>query len=399
MTKVPGPDQENCKSPSIASKGKKIFFGAISLLLLGIILVMVYILNPKKELLPPPQKTPMFVKKLHEKPVLKIQKPDNTQRAGAPPSLMVKKQAEKPLPQKTETSKINTWKAPSLSKKKNADKIEGTISAMANKIKEKQALAKKAHPARSTCEIKPFTVDPKNLRGQNFLGMEFVYIFAGTFMMGTPPEQTVKDTDEPYQEVTLSNDFFIQTTEVTRKQWHAVMGKTLPPILKPPFFSDCGDDCPIENVSWNDAQTFIRKLNEKEDSKKYRLPTEAEWEYACRAGSDAYFCFGDNFDNIGEFGWYRDNSNNRVHPVGLKKTNAWGLYDMHGNVWEWCQDSKVKSPSSPVTDPTGAKKGTHRVCRGGSWRNYDGGVRCAYRDYVAVDRGDNFLGFRVARQP
>ncbi len=240
---------------------------------------------------------------------------------------------------------------------------------------------------------------PEEPKTANSLGMEFVYLPSGTFMMGTPPEMAVKDTDERYHKVTLTKDFFMQTTEVTRKQWSDLMGTAQTLLPKTPFFENCGDDCPIENISWNDVQEFVRRLNEQENTDKYRLPTEAEWEYACRAGSIAYFCFGDDFGRLGAYAWYRNNSNRQVHKVGQKKPNAWGLYDMHGNVWEWCSDLKGKYPVGPVTDPTGPTEGSHHVCRGGGWRNFDGGVRSAYRDYIADNRGDNFLGFRLIRMP
>jgi formylglycine-generating enzyme required for sulfatase activity len=155
----------------------------------------------------------------------------------------------------------------------------------------------------------------------------------------------------------------------------------------------------MENISWNDTQEFIRKLNQKEKTRKYRLPTEAEWEYACNAGSTAIFCYGNDKNKLEEYSWYINNSEKKTHPVGQKKPNKWGLYDMHGNLWEWCQDLKNEYPSGAVINPTGPSKGLLRVCRGGSWRNYAGGVRSAYRDYVSPSRGDNFIGFRIVRMP
>ncbi|HLC15756.1 MAG TPA: SUMF1/EgtB/PvdO family nonheme iron enzyme, partial [Thermodesulfovibrionia bacterium] len=154
---------------------------------------------------------------------------------------------------------------------------------------------------------------------ENSLKMKFAYIPPGKFMMGST-------------NVTLSQGFFMQTTPVTQGQWKALMGNN------PSRFKRCGDDCPVESVSWHDAQKFIEKLNKREGVNKYRLPTEAEWEYAARAGSDTAYCFGDDEARLSEYAWYDKNSDGRTHPVAKKKPNAWWLYDMHGNVWEWSED-------------------------------------------------------------
>ena len=154
----------------------------------------------------------------------------------------------------------------------------------------------------------------------------------------------------------------------------------------PSEFKSCGDDCPVEQVSWDDVQKFIRKLNQREGTDRYRLPTEAEWEYACRAGSTTRFCFGNNDSGLGEYAWYRDNTRGEPHSVGQKRPNTWGLYDMHGNVNEWCQD---RSPS----------KGPSRMIRGGSWGNGAGDCRSAFRSHRYQDLKFMFLGFRLARTP
>jgi formylglycine-generating enzyme required for sulfatase activity len=223
------------------------------------------------------------------------------------------------------------------------------------------------------------------------LGMEFVLIRAGTFLMGSPEGETGRYDNEKQHQVTLSQDFYLQTTPVTQGQWKKAMG------WSPAFFKKCGEDCPVESVSWEDAQEFISKLNQKENTNKYHLPTEAEWEYACRAGSKGRFCFGDDEAKLEEYAWYVKNSNSKTHPVGQKKPNAWGLYDMHGNVWEWVQDWYGEYPAGPVTDPTGPASGERRVLRGGSW-SYDAGrTRSAYRYYDNPDLRDDDFGFRVAR--
>jgi formylglycine-generating enzyme required for sulfatase activity len=180
---------------------------------------------------------------------------------------------------------------------------------------------------------------------------------------------------------------------VTQKQWRQVMGSNLS------VFKDCGDDCPMENVSWDDAQEFIKKLNQKESGAKYRLPTEAEWEYACRAGSKGRFCFGDEEAKLGEYAWCWVNSGNKTHQVGKKKPNALGLYDMHGNVWEWCQDWYGDYPASQVTDPTGPKAEENRVMRGGSWFMAPRDIRSSLRGKGKPDYRFEDVGFRVAKDP
>jgi len=219
----------------------------------------------------------------------------------------------------------------------------------------------------------------------------FAYIAPGTFMMGSPSSEPGRDSDERQHRVTLTKGFYMQTTEVTQGQWKAVMGSN------PSHFKDCGDYCPVERVSWNDCQEFIRKLNQLAGANRYRLPTEAEWEYAARAGSSARWSFGDNEAQLKEYAWYTENSGGKTQPVARKKPNAWGLYDMHGNVWEWCQDGYGDYPSGSVTDPTGSSSGSDRVGRGGSWDHYAKFCRSAYRYSHTPDYRFNFLGLRLAR--
>jgi formylglycine-generating enzyme required for sulfatase activity len=213
------------------------------------------------------------------------------------------------------------------------------------------------------------------------IGAQFVLISPGTFMMG----------DVNQHEVVISKPFYVQTAEVTQGQWQRIMGDN------PSIFRDCGSDCPVENISWSDALQFIRKLNQMEKTHKYRLPTEAEWEYACRAGSTAKYSFGGNEAELGDYAWYDINSARRTHPVAKKKPNAWGLYDMYGNVWEWCQDGYDDYPSGKVTDPKGLPAGQHRVLRGGSWLNNAGILRSSFRgqEYPVVRSHD--IGFRLVR--
>ncbi|MBI2900921.1 MAG: SUMF1/EgtB/PvdO family nonheme iron enzyme [Planctomycetes bacterium] len=192
--------------------------------------------------------------------------------------------------------------------------------------------------------------------------MEFVRIKAGKFTMGS----NEYDDEKPPHEVTLTKDYWMQTTETTQAQWEAVMGKN------PSKFK--GADLPVEQVSWDDCREFMKKLNEKAEEqlngKAAGLPTEAQWEYACRAGEKGRWCFGDDEKRLGDYAWCGDNADPRTYPVGKKRANAWGLYDMHGNVWEWCEDwYGEKYPSEAATDPTGPEKGEFRCLRGGCWGN------------------------------
>jgi formylglycine-generating enzyme required for sulfatase activity len=222
------------------------------------------------------------------------------------------------------------------------------------------------------------------------LKAKFVLIPAGTFMMGSPEDEPGGIEDETLHQVTISKPLYMQTTEVTQWQWKKVMGGN------PSYFKDCGDDCPVENISWDDAQAFIRKLNSMEGTDKYRLPTEAEWEYSCRAGSTMAYCFGDDPGRLGEYAWYCDNSGDKTHPVGRKKPNAWGLYDMHGNVYEWVQDGLEYYPAGHVTDPE-CPPSEDQVSRGGSCNSYDRDCRTAVRGVCRPGcRGGN-MGFRLAR--
>jgi formylglycine-generating enzyme required for sulfatase activity len=229
----------------------------------------------------------------------------------------------------------------------------------------------------------------------NSLGMEFVWIPPGTFLMGSPEDEPERNDDEKQHEVTLTQGFYLQTTPVTQGQYEAVMGKN------PSQFKKVGSEGPVEKVSWNDTQDFIRKLSENDPSVWYRLPTEAEWEYACRAGTKTAFYSGPitkptGFDpNLDKVGWFGKNSGGTTHPVGKKEPNAWGLYDMHGNVWEWCQDWFGDYPDVPVTDPTGPESGAYRVYRGGAWISLARHCRAASRNGNTPFNRDDSLGFRL----
>ncbi len=233
----------------------------------------------------------------------------------------------------------------------------------------------------------------------NSIGMTFNYIEPGTFMMGSPEDESGRWSRETQHQVTLTQEYYMQTTEVTQGQWKAVMGSN------PSSFSDCGDDCPVENVSWNDAQDFIDALNSM-DQETYRLPTEAEWEYAARAGSTTAFANGQIMETgsgydpvLDSIGWYTYNSDSSTHPVAQKDPNAWGLYDMHGNVYEWVSDWYGTYPSSAVTDPTGPASSTYRVVRGGSWSHGARLCRSAYRYSFSPGFRNRNYGFRLVLLP
>lgn len=219
----------------------------------------------------------------------------------------------------------------------------------------------------------------------NLLNMKFAYIPAGSFQMGG----TQNDSEKPIHTVTISRGFYIGTTEVTQAQWVAVMWNN------PSSFTNC-DACPVENVSWEDVQVFIKKLNDRGDG-KYRLPTEAEWEYAARAGSITEYSSGDGEGVLDRYAWYDANSGSRTHEVATKQPNAWGLFDMHGNVWEWVQDLYGDYPNGNTSDPSGVSSGSDRSLRGGSWGVGAGSLRSANRSAYKPAFRDQFLGFRVVR--
>ena len=240
----------------------------------------------------------------------------------------------------------------------------------------------------------------------NTLDMTFNKIPAGTFLMGSPETEEGREDDEHQHQVTITKAFYMQTMTVTQSQWKSLMGTE-------PWHEDGenGPNYPITYVSRDDAVAFCEKLREKE-TKTYRLPTEAEWEYACRAGTETTWCFGNDGSKLGDYAWYRGNAGdtdeNYAHQVGLKKPNPWGLYDMHGNVHEWCDDYwgehyYLQSPEKDPTGPASADDGDDwRVVRGGCSDAVGGGdaddTHSASRwDRDSDDRADT-VGFRVVRE-
>lgn len=232
--------------------------------------------------------------------------------------------------------------------------------------------------------------DPKkNIK--NSLGMEFVYIPSGEFLMGSPENEKGRAKDEIQHQVTLTQGYYIQTTEVTQKQWAEVMG------TNPSDFDECGDDCPVENVSWEDIEQYLEKVNRLDVEHHYRLPTEAEWEYAARAGSRLRFCSSDSTVILKDYGWFEENSEETVQSVAQKKPNQWGIYDMHGNVWEWCRDYYGPYSQSKTVNPQGPSSGLSRVRRGGGWNSSFEVCRSAYRLANLPDLRKNDIGFRLVK--
>jgi formylglycine-generating enzyme required for sulfatase activity len=213
--------------------------------------------------------------------------------------------------------------------------------------------------------------------------LKFVPIPSGSFVM--------KSNKDCHRHKVNISSFQLMTNEVSQAQWQIVMG------YNPSSFRNVG--LPVEQVSWDDCQKFLDELNRVDPGKDYRLPTEAEWEYACRAGTTTDYYNGDSEANLSRVAWYKANSDGKSHPVGQKEPNPWGLYDMLGNVWEWCQDWYGYYGSGLQNDPQGPQTGTCRVLRGGSWGSGSLIACCAYRYYGAPTAVNKNYGFRIARTP
>ena len=228
------------------------------------------------------------------------------------------------------------------------------------------------------------------------LHLQLLWVKPGDFTNGSPDEEPYRDKSEgPQTHVILSKGFWLASTEVMQWQYQFVMQ------TNPSSFKAAGPNAPVENVSWNDAMDFCRKLNDRGEVRpppprrlQFTLPTEAQWEYACRAGTTSLYP-----GNPEEMAWYHQNSDDTTHPVAMKKPNAWGFYDMCGNVLEWCHDWYGPYPGGTVTDPTGPAEGAYKIARGGSWRTSMQAGRSAARAGGSIDRRDSTIGFRLALAP
>ena len=247
----------------------------------------------------------------------------------------------------------------------------------------------------------------------NSLGMEFILIPTGEFMMGavykissigenhlkwngknwvrtTLPDIIVSQDQKPQHKVKITKPFYIGKYPVTQEEWRRVMG------INPSSFKNPGKSAPVECITWNDCLDFIERLNRRE-GKTYKLPKEAEWEYAAKSGGSGIYTLGDNDSKLGEYSWYCKNSNKITHLVGEKLPNSWGLYDMIGNVWEWCEDWYFKN--SPMDNPKELEKSEGRVLRGGSWSSKAEHCSVSIRGVGNPDFGSIDAGFRLVLLP
>ena len=257
---------------------------------------------------------------------------------------------------------------------------------------------------------------------RNTQGMDFVRLPAGRFRMGSP-EGVGHSSEHPRHEVALSKPLYMGKTPVTMGEFRAFVratgykteaersggaivptadgraGLKVDATWASPGFVQTERD-PVVCVNWNDAQAFIAWLNAKEGTRAYRLPTEAEWEYACRAGSEGAYGFGDDANLLVLYAWTDATAGGRTHPAGSKQANAWGLFDMHGNVWQWCQDwfDEKTYVSTLVTDPKGPATGEWRVMRGGSWYSHADRCRASFRGGNFPTSRFSFVGFRVVKE-
>ena len=266
------------------------------------------------------------------------------------------------------------------------------LSAQANRVKPPSRTTtmpkppkKRTRPATPRVDTSPRADEVITVKGVSF---KMIGVQGGTFTMGATSEQgsDAEGDEKPTHQVTLSS-FSIGETEVTLELWQTVMGSN------PSYFK--GPKRPVEQVSWDDCQTFIRELN-KLTRRNFRLPTEAEWEYAARGGLKSNHTKYAGSSSIGDVAWYDGNSGNLTHDVATKRANELGLYDMSGNVWEWCQDWHGSYSSGSQTNPKGASSGSRRLCRGGSWWSAARGCRVSYRDNNTPSYRYHDLGLRLA---
>ncbi|HEY3360665.1 MAG TPA: formylglycine-generating enzyme family protein [Methanosarcina sp.] len=269
----------------------------------------------------------------------------------------------------------------------------GNKSSIKNYINTIRYYLKKEEPGESSIFGLTDNSDDTDIFTSPATGMKFVLIPAGEFEMGSPSEEKDRsDSESPVHKVTIQNSFYLGKSAVTQKQWEKVMGNN------PSHFK--GEDRPAEMISWDDAQKFIAKLNEKEGTDKYCLPSEAKWEYACRAGTQTRYFFGDDESKLNEHAWCAENSGGKTHIIGQKKPNPWRLYDMNGNVWEWVQDMWHEDYNGAPSDGTSweEENSFDRVSRGGSWYCNPEFCRSAGRFRRKPESRFSNLGFRLLRE-
>ncbi len=294
--------------------------------------------------------------------------------------------------------------------------VAGTTSLLAERINKHSGadLMGVATPQEGTpvIDLDDWLIKPEifgsPVRGNrtNDVGQAMVHIEAGEFLMGSPRYETAREQNEDRHQVTLTRSFLISATEVNQEQWYSVMA------TRPSRFE--GSRRPVENITFDDCIEFCNQLSIMEglapvygrrdgniywnrESDGYRLPTEAEWEYACRAGSQKRFANGDLASDLQKLSWYRNNSTGRSHDVASRVPNNWGLHDMHGNVWEWCWNWSAEYPTRFAVDPEGPHQGYSRVIRGGSWDNPAEACRSANHNGAKPGFHGPILGFRIAR--
>jgi formylglycine-generating enzyme required for sulfatase activity len=225
--------------------------------------------------------------------------------------------------------------------------------------------------------------------GNGMVTQRMRWIKPGEFLMGSPEgEEGRRENESPAHSVSLTQGYWMADTQVTQELWIAIGRGENPSGFK-------GESNPVENVSWEDCQDWFEKLRAHQESLRLSLPTEAQWEYACRAGSTGGYCFGDDPRELPKYGWFDENSERKTQPVKQLQPNGWGLYDMHGNVWEWCSDWYDDYPSSAQSDPTGPARGTARVIRGGRWDVPARDLRSACRNWIDPGSRISVLGFRL----
>lgn len=235
------------------------------------------------------------------------------------------------------------------------------------------------------------------------LGNRFVQIPAGTFHRGSTHLDRFRNPDEmPAREITLTSDLYIGETEVTTGLFSEFLLATGYDMGEAgQILITCDDNLPAHNVSWRDAQAFIQWLNSRTREAVYRLPTETEWEYACRAGSRSMYFFGDRFGELDRFAWYWKNADRQPQPVATREPNPWGLYDVYGNVYEWTSDwyRSDSYRAGETVDPVGPETGRNRVLRGGGWSCNPDNCRSAYRNHAPPDKRAPAIGFRLVMEP